>query len=226
MSTALILIATRPRYWKFAEDIIVSAKKFFIPHDVVLFTDKSEPFDVKFQFLHPPYGYPDATLLRYHAVMSQYDLLSQYDNIFYADSDMLFVNIVTENDILSDGITATQHPGYHVRNTCGTPETRPESTAYVPNLRTYFCGGFNGGKSNAYLKMAKTIRDGVDLDKSKGIIAIWHDESHLNRYLYYNPPARILSPSYCYPEGYGGGYGWPADQYKPILLALEKGGQR
>jgi histo-blood group ABO system transferase len=62
----------------------------------------------------------------------------------------------------------------------------------------YYAGGFNGGRR--YLKMAKTIRSWVDEDERKGIIAKWHDESHMNRYLYENPPTVILSPAYCFPE--------------------------
>jgi histo-blood group ABO system transferase len=226
MSTALIIIATRPRYWKFAEDLIASAKKFFVPHDVILFTDREEPFDVCYQFTQEPLGYPDATLYRYHIVLSQRDLLSKYDNIFYGDADALFVAPVEEEDIFSEGITATVHSGYHVQNQQGSPERNPESAAYLPHLCTYFCGGFNGGTSEAYLKMAEVIRQGVDSDKAKGIVAVWHDESHLNRYLFDHPPALVLSPSFCYPESYTGNYGWPASQYKPIFMVLEKRGQR
>ena len=226
MSTALILIATRPLYWGFAERMIASAKTYLVPHDVVLFTDSDARFDVAHQIKHPGLGFPDATLLRYHAVTSQHELLSKYDNLFYSDADMLFVSPVQESDIFSDGITATQHPGYHARDKGGTPERNPASAAYVAGVRTYFCGGFNGGTSEAYLRMATSIRHGVDTDRARGITAVWHDESHLNRYLFDHPPAKVLSPAFCYPEGYGGGYGWPANQYKPVLIALEKGPRR
>ena len=226
MSTALVVIATRPRYWDFAEGLIASAKQFFVPHDVILFTDRGTPFDVRHQLAWPSYGYPDATLLRYHAVMSQKLLLSGYDHIFYADADALFVAPVTESDIVSDGITATVHSGYFAQNIGGSPEMRPASAAYCPQVRTYFCGGFNGGTSEAYLRMAAWIRDGIDADARHGIVPIWHDESMMNRYLYDNPPARILPPSFCYPEGYAGGYGWSPNQYKPVFVVLEKGGQR
>jgi hypothetical protein len=226
MSTALVIIATRPRYWEFAEGLIASAKKFFVPHDVVLFTDRSEPFNVRHQIMQEPLGYPEATLYRYHAVESQWELLAQYDQIFYADADALFVALVQEEDIFSSGITATVHSGYYAQNQQGSPERNPASAAYLASVRTYYCGGFNGGESQAYLRMATMIRQGVDSDKAKGIVAVWHDESHLNRYLFDNPPARVLSPSFCYPEGYAGQYGWPAAQHKAIFMVLEKGGQR
>jgi hypothetical protein len=225
MSTALVVIATRPLYWGYAEGLIASAKQFFVPHDVVLFTDRGTPFDVRHQFAAPSYGYPDATLLRYHTMLTQQPLLLSYDNIFYADADAKFVAPVAESDILSNGITATVHAGYFVRNTQGSPEKNPRSTAYLPFVRQYYCGGFNGGTSQAFLQMAETIRAGVNTDKTRGIVAIWHDESHLNRYLFDHPPARVLSPSFCYPEGYGGGYGWTTEQYKPVFMVLEKRGR-
>jgi len=140
---------------------------------------------------------------------------------------MRFIAPVTEEEILSDGITATQHPGYV--GTPGTPETRPESLAYVGQLlRNYFCGGFNGGTSYAYLTMARNIRDSIDQDKAKGITAVWFDESHLNRYLFHDPPAKILSPAFCYPDVRHEFYRdiWRKaglGEVVPKLLALEKG---
>jgi hypothetical protein len=224
--TALLLIATGERYWKFANDFIESAKKFFIPHDVILFTDATRDFDVAYQIKCPSMVYPDATLLRYHLFTAEKELLKWYENIFYSDVDMRFVASVIEEEVLSDGITATQHPGYV--GTPGTPETQPESLAYVGEpLRNYFCGGFNGGKSNAYLTMAENIKNSIDQDKEKGIIAVWFDESHLNRYLFFNPPAKILSPAFCYPDVRNDFYRdiWRhagLGEITPKLLALEK----
>jgi len=64
----------------------------------------------------------------------------------------------------------------------------------------YFAGGFNGGSKNGFLKMAKEIDKNIDIDFNNGVVAIWHDESHMNRYFINNPPTIILSPSYCYGE--------------------------
>ena len=224
--TALVLIATGERYWRFADDFIASAKKFFIPHDVILFTDAERDFGVQYQFKCSSMVYPDATLLRYHLFLKEQELLRWYENIFYSDVDMRFIAPVTEEEILSDGITATQHPGYV--GTPGTPETNPESLAYVgESLRNYFCGGFNGGAGPAYLRMAQNIRDSIDADKAKNITAVWFDESHLNRYLFRNPPAKILSPAFCYPDVSHDFYRdiWRRaglGEITPKLLALEK----
>jgi histo-blood group ABO system transferase len=79
----------------------------------------------------------------------------------------------------------------------------------------YFAGGFNGGSSYQYLKMAKYISNNIDVDYSKNLIAIWHDESHMNRYFIDNPPTKILSPSYCYSESV-------KIPFKRRLVALDK----
>ena len=67
-------------------------------------------------------------------------------------------------------------------------------------IAQYCCGGFQGGSSKEYLKLCETISANIDQDDKKGILAIYHDESHVNRYFVDNPPTRILNAGYCAPE--------------------------
>ena len=222
MKTALLFIATGERYRQYAEGMIRSAKEFFFEHDTIVFADG--PVEgASWVFKKEPLGYPNETLRRYNTFMTQEALLRSYDYLFYSDADMKLIAPVKPGDICSGGITATLHPGYFGNS--GTPERNPKSTAYIDRDATnhYFCGGFNGGTSKAYMDMAATIAKNVDTDAANGIIAVWHDESHLNRYLYENPPARILTPSFCTPEGYHDHWGWTMKQFPPVLLALHKG---
>lgn len=233
MKVAFLLIATNARYRLYAESFIKWADIFVFPHDTLVWSDGPITGATKL-FRKEPLGIPDETLHRYHTFLEQEELLRTYDYLFYSDVDMRFVARVSPPDVLSDGITATLHPGFVVNrfhprwgktSTTGTPERREQSTAFIPReaQNRYFCGGFNGGTAAAYLGMAHKIRDNVDVDKRNGITAVWHDESHLNKFLYDNPPAKILNPSYCYPEGYDGGYGWSQTEYRQILIAVNKG---
>ena len=250
MKVALLCIATGQRYWEFARTMSVSARQFFPEHDFLLWTDGPQSifFDGGQTFNTPALGYPNQTLRRYHIFLEQKEfLLANYDQVFYVDADMQFVAPV--GDIFSDGITATLHPGYfqhpkrgirrkaapgqtlepgltYIGHAAGYSEINPESTAYLLDNEFYYCGGFQGGSTQAYLRAAETISANIDADLRKGIVAIWHDESHWNRYLNDNPPAKVLSPSYCFPEGYDGGYGWSAQAYPPVLVATDKRGQR
>lgn len=225
MKTALLVIATGERYHPYVWPLLRSTKQYFVEHEAIVWTDNPHLYGDTNTISKEALGYPEETLRRYHTFLNYRALLNRYDQLFYCDVDMRFVAPVGE-EVFSDGITATEHPGYVGLH--GDPEMRPHSTAYLPNPRTYFCGGFIGGTTEAFLKMADTITKNIDTDKQNGILARWHDESHSNRYLYDNPPAKILPPSYCYPDVKGDYYtkiweraGRPV--YEPKILALTKG---
>ena len=40
------------------------------------------------------------------------------------------------------------------------------------------------------------------MDYEKGIVAKWHDESHLNHYVWKHGNYKLLPPAYAYPENY------------------------
>jgi histo-blood group ABO system transferase len=218
MKVGLLIIATN-KYIQFLQPLIESADKFFIPGNVTyfIFTNKdvellSNRNIIKIDVEHKEW--PWMTLGRYKIFSDNSDVLSEMDYLFYCDADMRFVDFIGD-EILSDRV-ATQHPGYFGRR--GTPETRPESLAciYSHEEMQYFAGGFNGGTSQEYLKMAKHISYNIDIDYSGGVIAVWHDESHINRYFIDNQPTKILDPSYCCNEN------WINCSFGRRLLALIK----
>lgn len=218
MKIGLLIIATN-KYINFLETLISSADKFFLKDQEVtyfIFTNKNVEIKsnrniVKIETEHKEW--PWMTLGRYKIFTENSSELSNMDYLYYCDADMRFESNVA-NEILGD-LVATQHPGYYTRR--GTPETNPLSLACVfPNEEMqYFAGGFNGGSSHEYLKMAKYISNNIDIDYSKNLIAIWHDESHMNRYFIDNPPTKILDPSYCYGESMN-------IPFKRRLVALDK----
>jgi len=155
--------------------------------------------------------------------MSEAEYISQFDYCFYMDVDMRIEGKVGD-EILGD-LVATQHPGFWWKDKSEfSYERREISTAYVNMIegKMYYAGGFNGGKPENFLKMSEQIAKNIDLDFKKGIVSVWHDESHMNRYLIDNPPTLELNPSYCYPEAVRfnpGGWNVP---FEPKIVALEK----
>ena len=51
------------------------------------------------------------------------------------------------------------------------------------------------------MSMAETISENVSEDERNGIMAVWHDESHLNHYVNVNHPEFMFLPlHYCCPD--------------------------
>jgi histo-blood group ABO system transferase len=67
--------------------------------------------------------------------------------------------------------------------------------------------------------MAEVLANRVTKDLVRGVIALWHDESQMNRYLIDNPPTLSLTPSYCFAEEFMGNSDYP---YEPKIIDLKK----
>lgn len=229
MSVALVTIATSERYRNYAYELIATARHFWPRAHTIMFTDDPRHIcGLDHVFKIEPKGYPGETLMRYHTILGQEKFLRDYDFVFYADADMRFVADV-ELPLSSKSLYATLHPGFVAQNQKGAPETNRKSRAFCDWNDVYVAGGFQGGEVNTYLFAARTLRDRIQADLDDGITAVWHDESHWNRFIAdhkYATDIAYLTPSYCYPENYDGRWGWEPNEYKPILLAVDKKGQR
>lgn len=208
--TAVLLIATG-KYDIFVAPLIESLKKHFIEHRTILWTDGQAKADYTFEHPHEPWPLP--TLNRYKTFLSKRPLLEEFDYLYYMDVDMLAVDTIGE-EILGERV-AVLHPGFVGK--IGTPERRKKSMAHIPRREKsrYFAGGFQGGSVSEFLAMCDTIHEWIEIDRQNGITAIWHDESHYNKYLHTHPPTVVLDPGYCYPES------WYIN-YDKKLLALDK----
>ena len=56
-------------------------------------------------------------------------------------------------------------------------------------------------------------------DLENDVIALWHDESHMNRYLIDNPPSLSLTTTYCFAEAQMTNASYP---YAAKIIALKK----
>lgn len=156
-------------------------------------------------------GWPYATLYRFKLFQNEWDKLKHFDYMYYLNANISVVRPVG-TEILptpEQGIMATLHPGFYNQSYEKSYDRNPKSLAYIPILphtqdksskpEYYFMGGFQGGTKAAYKLLIDTLAKNIDIDEQNGVMAKWHDESHLNRYLYDKEPL-IMTPAYGFPE--------------------------
>jgi hypothetical protein len=205
----LNLIATN-KYISFLDVICPSIEDLFFPGcevTVLVHTNLDLPDDldrysrINFSKNHIDHeNWPFTTLKRFHYFLESKDLLSQQDYCFYIDVDSKFIKSITESLLPESGMVGTIHPCLF--DGPGTPDRNPNCLAYIPfgSNNRYFCGGFFGGSSDKFIEMSEKIKNNIDQDLSNDIIALWHDESHLNRYFFDNPPSKILDHPFAVAE--------------------------
>jgi histo-blood group ABO system transferase len=222
INVGLLVIATN-KYIKFVKPLYDSMQRYFfnvpdIQKKMFLFTNQSV-FDGPIAIYQNHEPWPNMTLKRYEIFSCNHLIFKEIDYLYYVDADMIFVDQVGR-EVLGERV-ATIHPGFwNSPRKAFSYETNPQSTAYIDvnEGEHYYAGGFNGGKRDAFLKMSKVISENINKDLENGHIAVWHDESHLNRYLIDHKPTVILDPSYCFPEAE-----WAKDlPFSKKLIALDK----
>ncbi len=215
MRIAILYIATG-KYIVFWKDFFASCEKYFLAgyqKEYFVFTDaiqfEHSKSDRVHTIPHQQLGWPYDTLMRFHIFSKIEEQLKAFDYVFFFNANMLFVQPVTPEEFLPDGINddgllVTLHPGYFNQPLSNFPyeQEQGNSTAYIKKGegKNYFMGGLNGGMTQAYLRLIRSLKNNTQADLDRNIIAKWHDESQLNKYMLNKQP-KILSPAYGYPEG-------------------------
>lgn len=212
-------------FWK---DFFQSIEEKFLPDthkEYFVFTDAGSIYGESYcDRIHRIYqenlGWPGNTLYRFRIFLKVEKNLEKFDYAFFMNANIVCQEVITEEEFLpiEEQLLVVQHPGYY-----DDPpyvfayERRKKSLAYIPHSKgkVYVCGGVNGGKASAFLELIRELDRRITEDEKNGIIAEWHDESHINRYILDRDDYKLLSPSYCYPEG------WDIP-FEKKLLVIEK----
>ena len=226
MKICILTIATN-KYIQFVERLLDNIEENFLNgHEIqcLLFTDheiEESSDNVKIsQIDHEPWPMP--TLKRYNYFVKEKEFISQFDYCYYFDVDMAVIDKVGE-EVFGD-LVATMHPyqSFYPKQD-RSYDRNMKSLAYVPTGEEgelYYAGGFNGGSTKRFLEMAEVLADRVTKDLENDVIALWHDESQMNRYLIDNPPTISLNPEYCFAEEFIGSEQYPFKN--PKIVALKK----
>lgn len=217
MKTVGVLYICTGRYVRFWRDFYLSASRMLFREaatrvEYFVFTDSAElPFDHLPEVHRIPIAqqpWPDATLLRYHFFVDAQPLISGCDYLYFCNANARFVRDVAA-DILprpQRPLVLVQHPGYLDSDIAEMPYCRDSASTACVALREgeyYFMGGINGGRTDRFLQMAIELKRQIDQDRAQGVLATWHDESHLNRYaIDHADELTVLGAEYGYPQGW------------------------
>ena len=157
--------------------------------------------------------WPNNTLKRFHLFLSKKKELEKMDYLFFFNANLLF-NMPIWEEILPDWddniVVSVTHPRYFMRNNRKfTYDRNPKSTAFIWKWEWsfYVQWWLNWWTVYSFFEMCKILSKNIDIDESNWIVALWHDESHINRYVYdlemnwFWDKFKVLPPSFLYPEG-------------------------
>ena len=209
-----VTYATGP-YNAFVKDLWASMQLHaFKRHDVHLyvFTDDVDAYSGRAN-VHARYqqrvGWPFDSLGRHFLFLSNIDWFADLDYIFSIDSDAIVVGPLDET-MLGERV-AVLHAwffgldlGTYPHDNRTTPAGTRLSAAYIEDVerQCYFAGGVFGGSVRGFrgiLEQTVALAQ-ADLNASLPRVALWHDESYLNRAFLDVPPDVVLAPNFMYPE--------------------------
>ncbi|XP_073696181.1 globoside alpha-1,3-N-acetylgalactosaminyltransferase 1-like [Garra rufa] len=201
------------KYTRFLKDFLESAEQhYFVGFRVqyYLFTDHPEVVPVvKMRENHHLTVRKVPSMNRWQDIsMGRMDILEKLienelageaDYIFCLDVDTQFYGRWSVESL--GRLVGVIHPWFfEAPRHLFTYERRPESLAYIPEGEGdyYFTGAAFGGSLEDVLHLTKTCREQLNIDTANSIEAVWHEESHLNKYFLYNKPSKLLSPEYLW----------------------------
>lgn len=212
-SIGILYICTGP-YILFWKDFYESFEKKFLPEfqkKYYVFTDADDIYAQENELVKvikiEPQPWPLITLFRFSTFLKVENDIKDCDYLMFSNANMICDEIITPEEFLpreNEILSVTSHPGYFGKNKINFPyERSKKSNAYIPwNCgKNYVIGAMFCGRSDAFIKMSKTLKHNIEEDLKKNVIAKWHDESQLNRYIVNKPGVRVLEPMYCYPYG-------------------------
>lgn len=190
-----------------------SSKKFFFTDSQVhyfVFTDsdefissltnKSDVTCVKTQ----NYGWPGNTLFRFEMFLKIKSSLEQFDSLFFFNANTLFLSKIDRDILPKPGeLVVVEH--FALRNIdpiLFEYDRNKRSTAYIPwgeEASHYVQGGVIGGDTRTFLQMCEECSKNIKEDIKNRVVARWHDESHLNKYLL-RKDYKLLPTIYIWPE--------------------------
>ena len=215
MKVAITFIGTN-KYLDFLPQYYENIEKYFLPNTekvILAFTDgelNDVPRNLKV-YKQEHLDWPYITLKRFEIINKARDVIDECDWLVFIDADALVVDKISEYEFFRDKpLFGVHHPchflGMHPHTEApGAYEQNPKCEAYVDVSKSlppvYWQGCLWGGKVPEVCAMIDELEARVNRDLENDIVAVWHDETQINRYfLERTEDVHTFGPEFAFPE--------------------------
>uniref|UniRef100_A0A8C6TK26 Alpha 1,3-galactosyltransferase 2 n=1 Tax=Neogobius melanostomus TaxID=47308 RepID=A0A8C6TK26_9GOBI len=206
-SVALTVFARTLGYLEaYLETFLVSAEKHFmigLPVMYYVFTER--PDDVPKIDLAPHRylrvirverhsRWQDISMMRMKTISELIDSEMKYlfSHVFCFDVDQRFMGRFG-SEALGESVALLHAHFYKLPKNRFTYDRNPKSKAYMEIGDYYYHAAIFGGSWESVKAIADACLASIIEDKQNGVEALWHDESHLNKYFWIHKPSKLLS---------------------------------
>ena len=211
MKKITILYIAIGDYVCFWDEFYQTFQEKFLPgytKDYWIFTDREDAIKAMddVHVIHQDnLGWPGNTLFRFDMFLRVKENVGESDYIFFFNANYTCAKKVNAEDLgdLQSNLTFVIHPGFYgLKNYYYNYDRHKNSLAYVPygEGEFYVQGCLIGGKPGPFWEMSEELSENIHTDQENGIIAEWHDESHINRYAVGRNDCLFLNPGFAFPE--------------------------
>ena len=216
MKVAITFIGTN-RYLDYLPKYYENIEKYFLPNTekvILAFTDgelNDTPDNLKV-YHQEHLEWPFITLKRFEIINKARDVIEECDWLVFIDADALVVDKITEYEFFrfDKPLFGVHHPchflGMEPHNKApGAYEQNTKCEAYVDVSTSlppvYWQGCLWGGKVPEVCAMIDELEARVNRDLENDIVALWHDETQINRYfLERTEDVHTFGPEFAFPE--------------------------
>ena len=215
MKVAITFIGTN-KYLDFLPKYYENIEKYFLPNSektIFAFTDgelNDTPDNLKV-YHQEHLEWPFITLKRFEIINKAREEIEKHDWLVFIDGDALPVTTITEEEFFTDKpLFRVHHPCHFLgmephTQAPGAYDQNPDSEAYVDTSKglpeVYYQGCFWGGKVPNVCAMIDELEARVNRDLEKDVVALWHDESQINKYFLERlDMVHTYGPEYAFPE--------------------------
>ncbi|CAI5644702.1 unnamed protein product [Oreochromis niloticus] len=212
-SVAITVFAVGRYLDAYLKTFLTSAEQHFmlgLPVTYYVFTDSPEKVpnitfgshrNIKVIPVEKHTRWQDISMMRMRTISEaiESEIRHSFRYVFCFDVDQEFKGRFG-SEALGDSVALLHAHYYKLPKARFTYDRNPKSKAFMETGDFYYHAAICGGLWQNVKHLVDACYLGIVEDKINNVEALWHDESHLNKYFWIHKPSRLLSPEYCWDQ--------------------------